>query len=85
MTGHGRLNAGEEQKRSATDNVPTEISLSAPKAALKALFFRMDMTLRDVFSAKSISMYRCSLAACWPFYLPPKTTDPSILVSHILL
>jgi hypothetical protein len=50
----------------------TEISLSAPNAALKTLFFRIDMTFRDVFSAKSISMYRCNLAACGPFYLPPK-------------
>jgi predicted small lipoprotein YifL len=32
----------------------------------------MDMTFLDVFSAKSISMYRCNLAACGPFYLPPK-------------
>jgi hypothetical protein len=59
-------------------NVPMEISPSVPKAALNVLFFRMDMTLRDVFSAKSSSMYRCSLAACGPFYLPPTIdTDPS--------
>jgi hypothetical protein len=32
----------------------------------------MDMTLRDVFSAKSISMYRSSFAAYGPFYLAPK-------------
>ena len=51
-------------------SLPTEISPSAPNAALKTLFFRIDMTLRDVFSAKSISMYRCSFAACGPFYLP---------------
>ncbi len=50
----------------------TEILLSAPNAALKTLFFRIDMTFRDVFSTKSISMYRCNLAACGPFYLPPK-------------
>ena len=53
----------------------TEILLSAPKAALKTLFFRIDMTFRDVFSAKSISIYRCNFAACGPFYLPPKKKD----------
>jgi len=55
-------------------NVLTEISPSVPKAALKTLFFRTDMTLRDVFSAKSNSMYRWSLAACGPFYLPPSSS-----------
>jgi predicted small lipoprotein YifL len=54
------------------NDLRTEISLSAPNAALKTLFFRIDMTFRDVFSAKSISMYRCNLAACGPFYLPQK-------------
>ena len=64
MTAHGRL-----------DNetyLPTVISPSAPNAALKTLFLRTDMTLRDVFSAKSISIYRCSFAACGPFYLTTK-------------
>ena len=60
----------------------TEISLSAPNAALKTLFFRIDMTFRDVFSAKSISTYRCNRAACGPFYLPPKKIKTLILATR---
>jgi hypothetical protein len=71
MGGSTTKRAGENRKGSGgvwgsfveAVSLPTEILPSAPKAALKALFFRTEMTLRDVFSAKSISMYRCSFAA----------------------
>jgi hypothetical protein len=42
------------------------------------------MTFREVFSAKSISMYRCNFAACGPFYLPQKkrTKEPPRYYPH---
>jgi len=65
--------------------IPTEISSGPPKAALNALFLRIAIALRDVFSAKSISIYRLNCAACGPFYLTQGKNDPETPVSSVVV